>query len=1233
MLKQSIKRILIIMLIISLLYANANMAVLGLISYAIDETKTDVAIDQKQPNLEIQLSDICKNKMEEEETEYKENLELRINEDKPFSSIKISDTATTIKSEKSEEQEESLVKTFYKTTKINKEDLMRAIGETGSFVIKYYIEMPDETNNTKIENEVKVPDAKFPEQTTNQITIVKEDAIEEQTIENVEPAQNEENKIETKNEETEQTSEEPKGIIIAENNEITINTQTETDEEGYITIVYPEKTTKIEIEAMIEPTNILSTFVIENTKIIEKIADVDTIDLIEIEKEMTIGDERETVSTDYKASSKIQYTQTKAELGIDKTQISSSVSNRINFTITMHTNREKYDLFKNPQFIIELPREITNINIDKVTILNNEVFSIQSADKVTSSNGVPGILVKLEGEQTEHTKSVDEDIQIVIETTLTTENMIPTISSNVVLHYINENVKTYDGVSNTNNGSQVLPMDIISNKEVMVKTETMVGENKITSTKTKAGEIKIEHNTYQIASVNEKIINNTGEMIEQLFILGKATNVEQIQKIEGTSIYYSNNENATTDILDLENGWSDEYMNDAKMFLIVLNNFAQGQEINFTFNNALPLNIEEDIEHKIIIDVYNNQNKVATTNTTIKQEAEHLEVYEDENIKAQVYIENKKELEVGDYINYTVAITNKTNKDLNNISLKFNLPEGMEKTLLQTAINTEATDDFVDESDNSIIIKNINIPKEETFTATVNGQIKQFVNSSETIKADVIYENNTISISTKLKFVIPSTIKTSIATNKPGQTLEAGDEIEYLVTLVNEGKSHATVDFSLQGITGLDIQEIHAININTAKECRLTSGSLEGSLSGILIDPNETVKIHITGVAKDLKKQGTQVTYAKITGVNIYEVDTEKIINTINAKTEVVIETPATENESTVKTMNTNNMIKGVAWIDKNANGRRDNTEALLKGVQASLVNTETGERVETQITNNKGEYEFTNIPDGKYSVEFNYNTKALSVTEYKREEVENDLDSDAINTTQNNETVAKTKAITLKDGQTENANAGFVINKNFDMSVNKGITKVTVNDNVKTEKYDFNAVNTAKVEIDGKNIKGSLVLVEYEIAITNNGEVAGYAKLISDQIPDNMKFASELNKDWYEKDGLIYTEALSDKKIQPGETTTLKVILTKEMNDDKVVALTSKATLEETYNEYLIQDSNLKNNEAESTMIISLTTGARENYVWLMLLVVAIIASGTWGIRTVLNKNSFNHTIKERRK
>lgn len=1202
------KKLITIVLMVNLIYANFSMAISGMISYAVDEEKMlqDISkqdeANEEQKALEIQLSEFCKDNMANQETKYQEKIKLNLDFDQSFDELEVNDVNTVIgNSEPSEDetQESKEVKTFYKTTKIVKDELIKAISENGSLEIKYSVEEDENKEKTKTAQEDKnLEQENLSETDENLITLPEEENIDESNI----------------------------GKVFAKDGKVVINAETIADEEGYITVVYPEKTYKVDFKILKNP-NKTSELLIINDKVIEKVENVKEINLMQVTKQIIIKGETELLNTIEMTEMPIEYSKTFAELGIDKTQISTSIENKVNFTITLHTNRAIYDLFKNPQFMIALPKEVNNISIDNITMLNNNSFVISSLEKGMLEDGTPVIVVKLEGEQLERTKSIEENTQIILETTLITEKMIPTIQSQVSLYY--ENIKTYEGIDNISNGIDTKQLDIISNKEMMVETETIVGNNTIKSNKRETGKTIIEPNTYNSVTVNERIINNLGENIKQAMILGTSTKVGKISGIDYT-VYYTENPNPTTDIIDLENGWSTEYTENAKSFLVIVNDFAQGQEVCFTFGMELPTNIEEDIEHNIIIDVYNNQNMVATTTTTIKQEAEHLEVYEDENIKAQVYVENKKELEVGDYTKYTFAITNKTNKDLNNITLRFNLPDGMEKTLLQTAINTEVTDGFVNESDNSIIIKNINIPKKETFTATVNGQIKQFVNSSETIKADFVYENNTINISTKLKFVIPSTIKTSIITNKPGQTLEAGDEIEYLVTLINDGKSHATVNFSLQDITCLDIQEIHAVNINTTKECRITSGSLEGSLSGILIDPNETVKIHITGVAKDLKKQGTQVTYAKITGVNIYEVDTEKIINTINAKTEVVIETPATENESTVKTMNTNNMIKGVAWIDKNANGRRDNTEALLKGVQASLVNTETGERVETQITNNKGEYEFTNIPDGKYSVEFNYNTKVLSVTEYKREEVENDLDSDAINTTQNNETVAKTKVIKLKDGQTENANAGFVINKNFDMSVNKGITKITVNDNVKTEKYDFNAVNTAKVEIDGKNIKGSLVLVEYEIAITNNGEVAGYAKAISDKIPEGMKFSSELNKDWYEKDGKIYSIALANKCLQPGETAIVKLILTKEMNDDKVIALVNNATLEETFNDYLIPDQKEDNNKTEATLIISLTTGIQQNYIWLIVIVIAIIGCGMFGTRKILKHNNYN---KERRK
>jgi len=74
-------------------------------------------------------------------------------------------------------------------------------------------------------------------------------------------------------------------------------------------------------------------------------------------------------------------------------------------------------------------------------------------------------------------------------------------------------------------------------------------------------------------------------------------------------------------------------------------------------------------------------------------------------------------------------------------------------------------------------------------------------------------------------------------------------------------------------------------------------------------------------------------------------------------------------------------------------------------------------------------------------------------------------------------------------------------------MSINKGITKVTVDNEKEIKTYDFNSNNMAKVEIDGEYLKGSLIMVEYEIAITNVGEVAGYAKSISDKIPAGMKF------------------------------------------------------------------------------------------------------------------------------
>ena len=107
----------------------------------------------------------------------------------------------------------------------------------------------------------------------------------------------------------------------------------------------------------------------------------------------------------------------------------------------------------------------------------------------------------------------------------------------------------------------------------------------------------------------------------------------------------------------------------------------------------------------------------------------------------------------------------------------------------------------------------------------------------------------------------------------------------------------------------------------------------------------------------------------------------------------------------------------------------------------------------------------------------------------------------------------------------------------------------------------------------------------------------------------------------------LGYTLRTKGKNIYLSDTL---IQLQKEMNDDKVISLVNNATLEETFNDYLIPDKKEDNNKTEATLIISLTTGIQQNYIWLIVIVIAIIGCGMFGARKILKHNNYN---KERSK
>ena len=139
-----------------------------------------------------------------------------------------------------------------------------------------------------------------------------------------------------------------------------------------------------------------------------------------------------------------------------------------------------------------------------------------------------------------------------------------------------------------------------------------------------------------------------------------------------------------------------------------------------------------------------------------------------------------------------------------------------------------------------------------------------------------------------------------------------------------------------------------------------------------------------------------------------------------------------------------------------------------------------------------------------------------------------------------------------------------------------------------KVEEYKFDDAQLAKLEIQSKKIKGSVVELTYKIVVENKGNIDGFASKIEDYIPDEMKFNPEQNPGWnLGTDGVLYNETLKDQIIKVGEKKELKLVLTKEMNEENTGVSSNKAKISELNNEKGLSDINENNVNTQETLIL----------------------------------------------
>ena len=198
---------------------------------------------------------------------------------------------------------------------------------------------------------------------------------------------------------------------------------------------------------------------------------------------------------------------------------------------------------------------------------------------------------------------------------------------------------------------------------------------------------------------------------------------------------------------------------------------------------------------------------------------------------------------------------------------------------------------------------------------------------------------------------------------------------------------------------------------------------------------------------------------------------------------------------------------------------------------------------------------------------------------------------------------------------------------KYFDLALRKWVTQAIIIQNGNetitqtNHKAEDDPEEVVKVDLKKKNLSELVVKFRYSIRVTNQGEIAGYAKEIKDYIPNGLKFEQVDNPTWAKSsDGTIVTNELADTLLQPGESAEVTVVLTWINSSTNMGLKNNIAEISRDYNSHGTPDiDSTPDNEVlgeddidDAPVMLTVKTGSAQiTYVIIALAFISIIAVG----------------------
>ena len=576
-------------------------------------------------------------------------------------------------------------------------------------------------------------------------------------------------------------------------------------------------------------------------------------------------------------------------------------------------------------------------------------------------------------------------------------------------------------------------------------------------------------------------------------------------------------------------------------------------------------------------------------------------------IKLQESPNSEEDVDVykGETVEYKIRVRAMKMDPTEDVKVRINLPEGV------TFDNATSYNDKGEElkgeykkSSHSVEFDFESIDQYADITLVF--KVNQNINDDKIgITTNVSSENlDKMYAKTKEYTVIKGRLDISYGNNLDNNYVKDGDEITYKLKIKN---------ISGGILHGIDIrsefpEELELSGITLKKESEEDEEVISG-IGNVLntiqyLEDNESLEMTIKVIAQETsEKEKKVINYVTVSTTDqTYRSDTIEMIIQATSETSGNSTQNAYSQESSYNSDNSyigtgEYKITGKIWNDVNSDGTRDSDEKGIENIVAVLYNAETDTVITKVATDSIGNYVFAKLPSGKYYIVYEYNTEKYSLTDYKKQGVSADKNSDAILANEQ----SKTDVITIKDRSISNIDVGLIDGNVFDFYLTKTISKITVQNDTEIKTIEGNDETLAKVEIKAKDLATSTVYIEYKITVVNNGQVAGTVEKVVDYLPKEMNLDTEINKNWYiGSDGNAYNEELAGTVIEPKQSKELTLIVSKEVTEENTGISTNKAEIAAISNDKQFQDIDSspgngatdEDDLGQADVIISISTG-----------------------------------------